>query len=232
MLQQTQVARVIPAYQQFMVRFPNPGLFAAATPPERIEAWGDLGYLRRVRHLHAAATRIAAFGWPENLTDLSGVGPYTSAAVRAFADGVPVAAIDVNLRRVLSRWHGEVLSVGEAHGTGAATIDTTRPGDWNQAMMDLGATICRPRSPRCGGCAVTDWCADPTIIISAGRQSRFEGSVREARAAVLKHLAAGHRTSSSIVAATGLDPATLDEAIRALVSEAAVRRDGDVLTLQ
>lgn len=232
MLQQTQVARVIPAYQQFMSRFPTPALFAAAAPSERIAIWGDLGYLRRVRHLHVAATHIAASGWPENLTDLPGVGPYTAAAVGAFADGAPVAAIDVNLRRVLSRWHGEVLSSSEAHEAGAKAIDTTRPGEWNQAMMDLGATVCRPRSPRCGECPVANWCVDPTIVISASRQSRFQGSVREARAAVLKHLAAGHQTISSIVAVSGLEPPTLEDAIRALVSESAISRNGDVLSLR
>lgn len=232
MLQQTQVGRVIPAYQQFIARYPTAAEFAGSSPSERIEAWGDLGYLRRVRHLHAAATRIAASGWPEDLTDLPGVGPYTSAAVGAFVDGEPVAAIDVNLRRVLSRWHGAVLSPRDADRAGAEAIDTARPGDWNQAMMDLGATICRARSPRCEECPVAGWCADPTIVIPASRQSRFGGSVRQARAAILKQLAAGQRTGSSIMATTGFDPATLEEAIRALFSEGAIHRDGDVLSLR
>jgi A/G-specific adenine glycosylase len=106
MLQQTQVDRVIGAFDQFLTAYPTPAHFAAATPAEVVAAWGGLGYLRRARNLHAAATVIATDGWPDDLEELPGVGPYTAAAIAAFADGQRVAAIDVNLRRVLTRWEG------------------------------------------------------------------------------------------------------------------------------
>ena len=226
MLQQTQVARVEPVFRRFIATYPTPAELAAASFAEVVTAWGDLGYLRRARSLHAAAQHIARDGWPEDLTDLPGVGPYTAAAVAAFAEDAPVVAVDVNVLRILSRWKGTVLSPAEAAPVGSETLDPDRPGDWNQAMMDLGARLCRPRRPRCTDCPVHTWCADPSLEVAPRRQSRFEGSVRQARAAVLKRLAVHEDDFAGVVRVIGLDPETVDTAVRALVSEGAIIDEG------
>jgi A/G-specific adenine glycosylase len=224
MLQQTQVDRVIGAFDQFLTAYPAPADFAAATPAEVVAAWGRLGYLRRARNLHAAARVIAADGWPNDLEELPGVGPYTAAAIAAFADDRRVAAIDVNLRRVLSRWEGAVLSEQDARALGNDLVDGSRPGDWNQAMMDLGAVLCRPRAPRCAECPVVAWCRDPSIEIPSRSQGRFEGSIRQARAATLKLLVAGPHTLGELETASGLDPSTITAAVGALEREGAIGR--------
>lgn len=229
MLQQTQVNRVIPAYHRFMTSYPTPDDFAGATPEEVISTWGDLGYLRRARNLHAAAREVRDSGWPRDLTALAGVGPYTAAAVRSFADGEVIAAADVNLRRVLSRWAGRPLSARQSQIVGNEEIATSRPADWNQAMMDLGATVCRPRQPRCGVCPVSDWCEDPSIIVTARPQSQYAGSVRQARAAVLKTLAGGPVAWNRLD--LGLDPEMIDRAVNDLKLEGAVIDDGAMLRL-
>lgn len=229
MLQQTQVNRVIPAYHRFLASYPTPDDFARATPEEVISTWGGLGYLRRARNLHAAARAVRDSGWPSDLTMLPGVGPYTAAAVRSFADGEVIAATDVNLRRVLSRWVGRVLSTRQGEVIGNEQIDTSRPADWNQAMMDLGATVCRPRQPRCDDCPVTAWCEDPGVDIVVRPQSRYAGSVRQARAAVLKALAGGPISRNRLD--LDLDPDTINQAVDDLKVEGAVTDDGRRLRL-
>ena len=231
MLQQTQVGRVEPVFRRFIATYPTPAGLAAASIADVVAAWGDLGYLRRARNLHAAARAIASDGWPEDLTDLPGVGPYTAAAVAAFAEGAPVVAVDVNLHRILSRWTGTVLSPVDAATVGSEMLDLERPGDWNQAMMDLGARLCRPRRPRCSECPVRTWCTDPSLEVEQRRQSRFEGSVRQARAAVLKRLAAHEDDLEGVVSATGLALETVDLAVRSLLSEGAVIEEGGQLRL-
>jgi A/G-specific adenine glycosylase len=231
MLQQTQVARVAPVFRRFIAKFPTPVELADASFADVVVAWGDLGYLRRARNLHAAAHQITNAGWPENLTELPGVGPYTAAAVSAFADDAPVAAVDVNVRRILSRWTGTVLSPVGAASVGSETLDEKRPGDWNQAMMDLGAGLCRPRSPRCVECPVRRWCSDPSLDLPSRRQSLFEGSVRQARAAVLKRLAVTDDDLDGVTSATGLAPGTVHRAVEALVSEGTVVHECGRLSL-
>jgi A/G-specific adenine glycosylase len=231
MLQQTQVDRVISAFDQFLTAYPTPADFAAATPAEVVAAWGGLGYLRRARNLHAAATVIATDGWPDDLEELPGVGPYTAAAIAAFADGQRVAAIDVNLRRVLTRWEGALLSERDARTLGNDLVDGRRPGDWNQAMMDLGAVLCRPRAPRCAECPVVAWCRDPSIDLPSHSQGRFEGSVRQARAATLKLLVTGPLTLEELETASGLDASTIKAASSALEREGAIGRHGERLRL-
>src|SRR5947208_12414467 len=124
MLQQTQVERVIPRYARFLERWPTIETLAAAVPGEVIVEWQGLGYNRRALNLHRAARRVAEGGWPDDLTELPGVGPYTADAVAAFAFGRPVLPVDVNVRRVQER-----------------TAASFAPG-CAQALMDLGATIC------------------------------------------------------------------------------------------
>lgn len=229
MLQQTQASRVAPTYGRFLTVYPDPASFAAATPEEVIVAWGNLGYLRRARRLQAAARAVAEGGWPEDMRSLPGVGPYTAAAVGIFAFGRAGSAVDVNLRRVLSRWEGKALSTGEARDR--AVVDRERPGDWNQAMMDLGAVLCRPQAPRCDDCPVRRWCRDPSIEVTARTQGRFEGSRRQARAAILKALVDGPLAAAGLVETVGLDPGQVREAMAALAAEGQVGVEGDAIRL-
>src|SRR5262245_63904676 len=140
MLQQTQVERVIPRYLSWLERWPDAGSLAAATPAEVIVEWQGLGYNRRAINLHRAGRLVAEHGWPDDLTDLPGVGPYTAAAVANFAFGRDVLPIDVNIRRVITR-------TGGTFGPEAA-----------QALFDLGATVCLPRVPRCALCPLATHC--------------------------------------------------------------------------
>lgn len=235
MAQQTQVTRVAAVFERFVVRFPTPRTLADAPTDEVISAWEDLGYLRRALALREAAARIANDGWPrdpESLSELPGVGPYTASAVACFAFGHAVPAVDVNLRRVLSRWTGETLAVDEARRVGSALLDQGHPAEWNQAVMDLAAAHCRPRSPRCGSCPVVRWCTDPSIEIGARRQSRFEGSVRQARASVLKTLAAsGPLPVEDLVASLPLAEDRVSRALSDLVDEGIVVETGGLLRL-
>jgi A/G-specific adenine glycosylase len=169
MLQQTQVERVVPRYERWLERWPTPAALAAAVPADVIREWQGLGYNRRALDLHQAARTVAADGWPEDLTVLPGVGPYTAAAIRSFAFGEPVLPVDTNVRRVAER-------------TGYAF-----PPECGQALMDLGATICLARVPRCDRCPVAATCPSRGRRYEpARRQSRFEGSFRQRRARTLR----------------------------------------------
>ena len=172
MLQQTQVERVLPRYERWLARWPTVDALAAASPADVIREWQGLGYNRRALNLHRAARVVAAEGWPEDLTELPGVGRYTADAVRAFAFGEPVLPRDTNVLRVEER-------TGRRFGP-----------ECGQALMDLGRTICLARVPRCEICPLAAECP------SCGRryeplrkQSRFEGSFRQRRAATLRLVA-------------------------------------------
>jgi A/G-specific adenine glycosylase len=172
MLQQTQVARVVTPYLEWLERWPTAEALAAASTADVIRAWQGLGYNRRAVSLHAAATRIAAEGWPENLAELPGVGPYTAQAIRCFAFGEPVLPEDTNVRRVRQR-------TGADFGPESA-----------QALMDLGATVCLARIPRCGVCPLAGDCPSRGRRYQPLRkQSRFEGSFRQRRAEALRLVA-------------------------------------------
>ena len=154
MLQQTQVSRVEAAWIRFMAQFPTPSALAAATPADAIRAWSGLGYNRRALNLWRAATRIVErHGGQvpqrlEELLELPGIGAYTARAVAAISFGMPVAAVDTNVRRVVLRLYGETdprLAQGLADGL----VDPDAPDRWTHAVMDIGATLCRPRAPRC-----------------------------------------------------------------------------------
>ena len=174
MLQQTQVPRVIPRYVEWVDRWPTAAALAAAPRVDVILAWQGLGYNRRAVNLHHAAQVVAANGWPEDLTELPGVGEYTAAAVRCFAFGEPVLPVDTNVRRVLDR-------------TGA-----TFGPDASEALMDLGATVCLARIPRCDECPLASGCPSRGRRYEPLRkQSRFEGSFRQRRAETLRLVAAG-----------------------------------------
>jgi A/G-specific adenine glycosylase len=181
MLQQTQVARVVPRYLAWLQRWPSVEALAAATPAEVIKAWQGLGYNRRGVSLHRAARQIAARGWPHDLTELPGVGPYTAQAIRRFAFGEAVLPEDTNVRRVLER-----------------TRSDFRPGS-AQALMDLGATVCLARIPRCGDCPLAGDCPSRGRRYEPLRkQSRFEGSFRQRRARTLRLVAARPRSLDTV----------------------------------
>jgi A/G-specific adenine glycosylase len=140
MLQQTQVARVVPRYEAWLARWPTVEALAGATLEAVLREWVGLGYNRRAMRLWEAARVVARDGWPERLEDLPGVGPYTAAAVGSFAFGRQEVALDTNARRLFAR-------------LGAALVPPPgRAADFNQATMELGATVCTARAPRCGAC--------------------------------------------------------------------------------
>ena len=176
MLQQTQVERVVPRYLAWIERWPTAEALAASPAGEAIREWQGLGYNRRALSLHRAATRIARDGWPADLTELPGVGAYTAAAIRRFALEEDVLPVDVNVGRVVRR-------------TGAAFSSISA-----QALMDLGATICLARVPRCTECPLAAECPSfGTREEPARRQGPFEGSFRQRRAAVLRLVAEATR---------------------------------------
>lgn len=193
MLHQTQVGRVAAVWPDFSARFPTPAAMAAAGPGAVIQAWGRLGYPRRARHLHDAAVVIARDGWPDDLRVLPGVGRYTAAAVRAQADDVDVPAVDVNIRRVAQRVEGRALSDAEAEAVTVTIGAPLRGRDRLLALMDVGATLCRPRDPDCDGCPLARRCRTRGVLPgeTRGRQARFEGSFRQRRGRVLARLRDG-----------------------------------------
>jgi len=161
MLQQTRVAAVIPYYQRFLERFPDAAALAQAPEPELLALWSGLGYYSRARNLQKAARQVVALGaFPnhyESIRELAGVGTYTAAAIASISFGLPHAVVDGNVRRVLARWAND----GRADPQKIADrlLDRRDPAQWNQAVMELGATICLPREPRCGECPVAVHCA-------------------------------------------------------------------------
>lgn len=200
MLQQTQVARVVPHYEAWLGRWPTAAALAAAGRPEVLGAWVGLGYNARALRLHAACEVVAREGWPTTaagLRALPGVGPYTAAAVASFAFGEAVAAVDVNVARVAGR-------LG-ARGP-AELLPPQRAADFNQAMMELGATTCRARSAACDRCPVSAWCTSagrvdvaPRAPAGAGR-ARFEDTNRWVRGRVVSALASGQGLPADISA--------------------------------
>jgi A/G-specific adenine glycosylase len=191
MLQQTQAARVVPYYEAFLARFPDAGALAAAAPRDVLAAWSGLGYNRRALALQAAARMVAARGWPEDLTELPGVGPYTAAAVGSFAWDRQDVAVDTNVRRVFERYDGVARGPAAMHARAREALPAGRAAEFNQAMMELGATVCRPRAPRCGDCPVRRGCAGGEITRRRTPAPRFEDTDRWARGRVVAALVNG-----------------------------------------
>jgi len=204
MLQQTQAARVVPHWERFLARFPEPAALAAARGGEVLALWSGLGYNRRALALRAAAALIARDGWPapDALTTLPGVGSYTAAAVAAFAWDAPVAAVDTNVRRVIERWDGEARPPRGLAARAAELLPPARAADWNQAMMELGATVCLPRAPRCEGCPVAPGCASrgrvPARPPRPGRREPFAATDRWARGRIVAALVAGEGLPAAV----------------------------------
>jgi A/G-specific adenine glycosylase len=201
MAQQTQVERVVPRWHRWLERWPTVEALAAARAGDVIAEWQGLGYNRRALNLHRAAQQVAAHGWPDDLTELPGVGRYTADAVACFAFGRDVLPVDVNVRRVQER-------------TGAAFTSAAA-----QALMDLGATVCLARVPRCGLCPLAEGCPSRGRRYEPVRkQGPLEGSFRQRRAQALRAVIAGGSPD---------DP----EAVAALARDGLVVVDDDRISL-
>jgi len=211
MLQQTQVARVVPRYEEWLSSWPDAPSLAAASRAEVLAAWVGLGYNRRAVSLHSAARVVASEGWPADLTTLPGVGPYTAAAVASFAFGAQLAAVDTNVRRIASRLD---------RGSPDALLAPGRAAEWNQAAIELGATVCGARAPRCDACPVAAWCASAGEGASrphaARRAERFEDSNRWVRGRIVAALAAGEGLPD-------VAPERLERALAGLVRDGLIR---------
>ena len=201
MSQQTQVERVVPRWRSWLERWPTVEALAAASAGDVIREWQGLGYNRRALALHRAAHQVAAYGWPDDLTELPGVGRYTADAVACFAFGRSVLPVDVNVRRVSERT-GWVFSPASA-----------------QALMDLGKAICLARIPRCGACPLAASCPSRGRRFEPlRRQGPFEGSFRQRRATALRAVLAGSQPEDT-------------EAVDSLARDGLVRLDGDAVSL-
>jgi A/G-specific adenine glycosylase len=247
MLQQTPVARVIPALERWLTRWPTPADLAAQPPGEAVRAWERLGYPRRALNLHGAATAIAERhgnvvpASVEDLLALPGVGPYTARAVAAFAYGIRAPVVDTNVRRVIAR---AVRGEGEAGPPRTvaelAEMEALLPADEAQARlvnagtMELGQTVCTARSPRCEECPLVEVCAwraagyPPYEGPRAAVQKKYEGSDRQVRGLVLRELR-GSDTPVPRVAIEGVwpDAGQLTRAIDGLLRDGLVVRDGE-----
>jgi A/G-specific adenine glycosylase len=185
MLQQTQVDRVVPRYLRWLERWPTVAALASASTAEVIVEWQGLGYNRRAVSLHRAARAVAESGWPDDLTELPGVGPYTAAAVGNFAFGRDALPVDTNIRRVQER-------------TGAGF-----DGSCAQALFDLGATVCLARVPRCAVCPLAAACPSRGRRFEPARkQSPFEGSFRQRRSAALRAITQGRDPDDDVALAS------------------------------
>ena len=229
MLQQTQVARVLPVYAAFLERFPTLGALSRATLAEVLRAWSGLGYNRRARDLHRIA-RARPAGLPTDaasLDALPGIGPYTASAIACFSTGARVAFADTNIRRVLGRVAlGRVATEREA-----IAIDTElMPRDaarWHHALMDLGATICVSRAPRCDACPVADSCRGRGRAGPAAprRQTPFAASDRRVRGQIVALLR--ERDFMTLDAlCRALADGRVPRLVRTLASEGLLRRRG------
>ena len=243
MLQQTSVARVLPKYEAFLERFPNPAALAEAPLGEALILWQGLGYPRRCRNLREAAAQLVAdHGGTlpsdiEALLALPGVGAYTARAVLAFAHGVDAAVVDTNVSRVLSRLAGRSMTARELQARADSLVPTGMAWEWNQMIMDLGARICTARTPTCETCPVREQCewqgkgADPAPG-SAGAsrpQGRFEGSDRQARGRAMRAVSGPGVARDSVIEAMGVDPERANKLIDALVNEGLMVDDDGLL---
>ncbi|HEV2758173.1 MAG TPA: A/G-specific adenine glycosylase [Acidimicrobiales bacterium] len=251
MLQQTQVARVVPRYEEFLARFPTPAATASAPVADVVRAWAGLGYNRRAVNLHRAAGEIVrrhGGALPATLTELvalPGVGPYTARAVLAFAFEADVGVVEVNSARVLARAvAGRPLTASEAQALADGLVPEGGGWAWNQAMLDLGATVCTKSAPDCGRCPLRPccaWAADGASAIdpatgSAGcgaPQSTFAGSDRQGRGRLVDALRLAPVARSALAEAAGwpADPERAGRVARGLVADGLAVMVGDALHL-
>jgi A/G-specific adenine glycosylase len=242
MLQQTQVERVVPFYERFVAAFADPAACARVRPAEVVRLWSGLGYNRRALNLHRAAAQIVEVHggvMPREdaaLRALPGVGPYTARAIRTFAFDEDVAAVDTNATRVLARCvAGSPLRMHEANELADRLVPAGRSWEFNQAMFDLGATVCTGARPGCPACPLRRQCAwhragmpgpDPWRASPvARRQSAFAGSDRQGRGRLLQALRQGGVRAEDVAAACDWpdDRARAGRVAAALVDEGFAR---------
>lgn len=236
MLQQTPVSRVVPHLAAWLERWPTPTAMSRATPAEVVQQWANLGYPRRALWLHRAAVEITARHSGEVPRDvdallaLSGIGDYTARAVAAFAFGERHPVVDTNTRRVIARALEGRSQPGPAARRDLVTMGALLPiGDaesavFNAAMMELGATVCTSRAPKCERCPIAAQCAwvssgRPDTGDERRRQARYEGSDRQARGAVLKALRMHSEVTLDAVIHDWPDVAQRDRAIDSLIAD-------------
>jgi A/G-specific adenine glycosylase len=241
MLQQTQVPRVLPRYEAFLRRFPTPAGCAAASAGEVVRAWAGLGYNRRAVNLHRAAVAITEVHYgrlPADLDDLlalPGIGPYTARAILAFAFDADVGVLDVNAIRVLARaWGRRTQSEADE------IVPVGRGWAWNQAVLDLGATVCVKRAPRCERCPILDQCewhargrAQPDPAGPGARQPAFHGSDRQGRGRLVDALRHGPVEAADLAAVMGWpdDPSRAAAVAATLVADGLASVDSDIYRL-
>ena len=183
MLQQTRVAAVIGYYERFLQRFPAVETLARARSASVLAAWSGLGYYRRARAMHAAAKQIVkehGGRFPSTsaqLASLPGIGRYTAAAIASIAFGEAVALVDGNVERVLQRFFGKQMTREETWERAQSLLAVSRPGDFNQGLMELGATVCLPRQPNCPGCPLVTLCQARGELPQAKREVRRKREV-------------------------------------------------------
>lgn len=246
MLQQTQVDRVVPRWSRFLDRFPDPGACAAAGPGEVIGEWAGLGYNRRALALHRCSVEVVARHGGrlpqdlEALLALPGIGPYTARAVLVFAFEEDHGVLDTNVARILARRSGRRLKRAVAQQAADDAVPAGESWWWNQALLDLGARLCRARTPQCAECPLRAGCAwqggidgadDPAVGSAgvAGGQSRFAGSDRQGRGRLVAALRLGPVAAAQVAPIAGWpdDQARADRVAAGLVADGlAVESDG------
>lgn len=245
MLQQTNTGRVMERFERFVTRFPTPVACATVPLAELLVEWQGMGYPRRCRNLHLAAQVIADNhdgSVPrdlEALLALPGVGPYTARAVLAFAFGDDAAVVDTNIARVLARHGGASLTARAAQDAADDLLPAGLAWEWNQVLMDFGATVCTARSPKCGVCPLAATCVykgvgdDParTSAFTSKPQARFEGSDRQARGRLMKRLGEGEVALVDAAGAMQVEDARAQRLVSALLSEGLVQESNGRLRL-
>jgi A/G-specific adenine glycosylase len=245
MSQQTGIDRVVPKWTEFMERFPTVDDCAAADLGDVLAVWQGLGYPRRARDLHrAAGAVVAAGGFPTDLEGwmaLPGVGPYTARAVMAFSQSAVVAVVDTNVARVLSRWSGRSFTARAVQERADELVPLGDAWSWNQSLMELGAVVCRARSPRCPECPVVAECSwqgsadrDDPALTTAGTsrpQARFAGSDRQARGRLLRRLVAGAVASDAVPGIIDRSAGDAERIVASLVADGLCVIDGTSVRL-
>jgi A/G-specific adenine glycosylase len=239
MAQQTQIARVGEAWVAFMARYPTPGHLHRASTADVLRAWSGLGYNRRAVNLQRAAGIIEtdhAGRVPSDigvLESLPGVGPYTARAVAATAFGLPVAPVDTNVRRIITRVVGAPLSPAELQVLADQLVCLPDPATWAHASMDLGASVCRARAPLCPACPIRRWCVSAGAVATAAPRARrglpFERTSRWLRGRIVELLRRLDDDAWARLPATigSHDEAAVAAAVASLAQDGLVERSPD-----